>query len=172
MYCQNWDIDLPTRPTSATRNDCPAASYDSTDLSFPQWSPSCIQWLNWPQLPTTIIQLHSATQLTATRIKHLAVSPRLDLRQPPSSNVQLRTSTTRPYQLSTSPIKLKTTYNHHGLYTHACNSGNKSSLFFICYLTFCSLHCLWLSLLTRIKLKIICRVDMLIGSAIGPNHCT
>ena len=78
-----------TRPTSATCNDRPAAFNDSTDISFPQRSSSCIQRPDRSQL---------------TRIKHLAVSPRLDLRQLPSSNVELRTSTTRPYQLSTSPI--------------------------------------------------------------------
>ena len=50
-----------------------------------------------------ITQLHSTTQPTATRIKHLAVSPRLDLRQLPASNIQLRTSTTRPYQLRHHP---------------------------------------------------------------------
>ena len=49
--------------------------------------------LDRPQLPATIIQLHPTTQPTATRIKHLAVSPPLDLRQLPSSNIQLRTST-------------------------------------------------------------------------------
>ena len=35
-YCQNRDIDLSTtRPISAARNDRPAASKDSTDLSLP-----------------------------------------------------------------------------------------------------------------------------------------
>ena len=92
------------RPTSATHNDCPAAFNDSIDLSCPQRSSSCILRLDRPQLPATIVQLHSMTQQTATRIKHLTVSPWLDLRQLPSSNIQLRTSTTRPYQLSTSPI--------------------------------------------------------------------
>ena len=93
------------RPTSATRNDHPVAFNDSTDLSYLQRSSSCIQLLDRPQLPATFIQPHtSTTQPTATRIKHLAVSPRLDLPQLPSSNIQLRTSTTRPYQLSTSPI--------------------------------------------------------------------
>ena len=77
------------RPTSAARNDCPAAFNDSTNLSFLQQSSSCIQWLDRPQL---------------TRIKHLAVSPRLDLRQLPASNIQLCAFTARPYQLSTSPI--------------------------------------------------------------------
>ena len=67
------------RPTSAFRND-------STDLSCPRRLSNCIQRLDRSQL---------------TSIKHLAVSPRLDLRQLPLSNVQLRTSTTRPYQLTT-----------------------------------------------------------------------
>ena len=75
-----------TRPTSASCNDHPAASYDSTDLSFLQRSSSCILRLDRPQLPATIVQLHSTTQPTTTRIKHLAVSPRFDLCQLPSSN--------------------------------------------------------------------------------------
>ena len=53
------------RPTSATRNDRPAASNDSTDLSFPQRSSSCIQQLDLPQLLATITQLHSTTQPTS-----------------------------------------------------------------------------------------------------------
>ena len=93
-----------TRPTSPSRNNCPAAFKDSTDLSCPQRSSSCILRLDRPQLPATIVQLHSTTQPTATCIKHLAVSPRLDQPQLPASNIQLRTSTSRPYQLSTSPI--------------------------------------------------------------------
>ena len=97
-------LHLTTRPASATRNDRPAAFNNSTDFSIPQRSSSCIIRLDRPQLSATFVQLHSTTQPTATCIKHLAVSPRLDLRQLPSSNIQLRTSTTRPYQLSTSPI--------------------------------------------------------------------
>ena len=50
------------RPTSASRNDHPVAFNDSTDLSFPQWSSSCIQRLDRPQLPATIVQLHSTTR--------------------------------------------------------------------------------------------------------------
>ena len=112
-YCQNDRPQLPamiiqlhstTRPTPASRNNRPAVSYDTTDLSFPQRLSSCIRRLDRPQLPATITQLHFTTQPTATCIKHLAVSSRLDIRQLPSSNIQLRTSTTRPYQLSTSPI--------------------------------------------------------------------
>ena len=49
-YCQNRNIDLPT----------------TTDLSYPQRSPSCIQRLDRPQLPTTIVQLHSTTRPTST----------------------------------------------------------------------------------------------------------
>ena len=48
----NRDIDLPT----------------TTDLTYPQRSSSCILQLDRPQLPTTIVQLHSTTRLTsATR---------------------------------------------------------------------------------------------------------
>ena len=48
-YCQNRDIDLPT----------------TTDLSYPQRSSSCIQWLDRPQIPASIIQLHSTTRPTS-----------------------------------------------------------------------------------------------------------
>ena len=69
------------RPTSAFRND-------STDLSCPRRLSNYIQRLDRSQL---------------TSIRHLAVSPRLDLRPLPPSNVLLRTTTTttRPYQLTT-----------------------------------------------------------------------
>ena len=85
-----------TRPTSATRNDHPAAFNDSTDLSFQQRSSSCIQTtrptsatrndrpaafkrLDRPQLPAAIIQLHPTTRPTsATSNNHLAASLRLD----------------------------------------------------------------------------------------------
>ena len=53
------------RPTSATCNDRPAAFNDSTNLSFPQQSSRCIQRLNRPQLPATMIQLHPATRPTS-----------------------------------------------------------------------------------------------------------
>ena len=110
---------------------------------------SIYQRLDRPQLPATIVQLHSITRPTSA-YPHLAVSPRLDLRQLPSSNVQLRTSMTQPYQLLTSSILLKTKYNRYGLYTHVCKSGNKSSLLLYLLSCLCSLHCLWLSLLARI----------------------
>ena len=95
-HCQNRDIDLPTatntsylqrsssctfttQPISATRNDCPAAFNNSTDLSFPQRSSSCIQQLDRHQLPATIILLHLTTRLTsATSNDRLAASLRLD----------------------------------------------------------------------------------------------
>ena len=54
-----------TRPTSTSRNDHPTESYDSTDLSYPQRSSSCIQRLDRPQLLTTIVQLHSTTRPTS-----------------------------------------------------------------------------------------------------------
>ena len=93
-----------TRPTSTSCYDRPAAFNDSADLSCPQRSSGCIQRLDRRQL---------------THIKHPVVSPRLDLRQLTSSNVQLHSttrlisassndhpaaSTTRTYQLSTPPI--------------------------------------------------------------------
>ena len=78
--CQNRDIDLPMtdrpssaarndhpaafndQPTSAARNDHPTAFNDSTDFSFPLRSSSCIQRLDRLQLPATIVQLHSTTR--------------------------------------------------------------------------------------------------------------
>ena len=69
-------------PTLAFHND-------STDHSCPRRPSNCIQRLDRSQ---------------HTSIKHLAVSPRLDLCQLPSSNVLLCTTTTRPYQLTTLPI--------------------------------------------------------------------
>ena len=54
-----------TRPTSATCNDHPAASYDSTDVSFPLRSSNCIRRLDRHQLPATIIQLHPTTRPTS-----------------------------------------------------------------------------------------------------------
>ena len=61
------------RPTSANHDDRPTAHIcDSIDLSSPQRSSSCILRLDRPQLPATIVQLHSTTQSTATRIKHPA----------------------------------------------------------------------------------------------------
>ena len=58
--------------TSATRNDRPAAFNDSTDLSFPQRSSSCILRLDRPQLPATIVQLRKYSTIPATDITHLA----------------------------------------------------------------------------------------------------
>ena len=54
-----------TWPISASRNNRPAAFNDSADLSFLQWSSSCIQRHDRPQLPTTIVQLHLTTRLTS-----------------------------------------------------------------------------------------------------------
>ena len=117
-----------TRPASATRNDRPAAFNDSTDLRFLQRSSSCILRLDQPQLPATIVQLHSTTQPTATCTKHLAVSPRLDQRSYPH-----RTSTCANLRLGHTsyrhhPSSWRPRYNRHGLYAHVCKSDNKSSL--------------------------------------------
>ena len=92
------------RPTSATRNDHPATFNDSTDLSYPQRSSSCIQRLDRPQLLATIVHLHSTTLPTsASRNDHQAASndsTHIGYQQRSSS----RFSSTRPYQLPTSPI--------------------------------------------------------------------
>ena len=94
-----------TRPTSPFRNDRPAAFNDSTDLTFPQRSSSCIQRLDRPHLPATIVQLHSTTRLTSAYL-HQTSSCISSTRPAPATlvDVQLRTSTTQPYPLSTSSI--------------------------------------------------------------------
>ena len=100
------------RPTSASHNDPPAAFNDLTDLSCPQRSSSCILRHDQPQLPATIVQLHSTTRPTAAvRNAHPAASydsadlsfpqrsssciQRLDRPQLPATLIQLH-STTRP----------------------------------------------------------------------------
>ena len=107
-----------TRPTSATSNDRPAAHiYDSTNISYPQRSPSCTHLrLDQHQLPATIAQLHTSTTrptsatsndrpaahiYDSTNISYLQRSPscthlRLDQHQLPATIAQLHTSTTRP----------------------------------------------------------------------------
>ena len=92
-----------TRPTLATRYDRLAAFNDSTDLSFPQRLSSCIQRLDRPQLPATMVQLHSTTRPTsAPRNGHYAASydsTHIGYQQRSSSCF----SSTRPHQLPTSP---------------------------------------------------------------------
>ena len=61
-----------TRPTSASRNDRPAAFNDSTDLSFSQRSSSCIQRLDRPQLLATIVKLHSTTRPTSAYLHQIS----------------------------------------------------------------------------------------------------
>ena len=53
------------RPTSASCYDRLVAFDDSTDTSFPQWLSSCILRHDRPQLPATIVQLHSTTRPTS-----------------------------------------------------------------------------------------------------------
>ena len=78
MNCQDRDIDLPTtRLTSASRYDHPAAFNDSTDLSCPQLSSSCIQRLDRPQL-TRIKHLHDSTYASYPHRMPSCAHPRLD----------------------------------------------------------------------------------------------
>ena len=58
-YCQNRDIDLPT----------------TTDFSYPQRSSICIQRLDRPQLPATIVQLHPTTRPTSATCNDRPASP-------------------------------------------------------------------------------------------------
>ena len=102
-YCQNWDIDLPT----------------TTDLSYLQRSPSCIHRLDRPQLPATIVQLHSTTRLTsATRNDRPAALKQLDRPQLPAT-IDQRHSTTRPTPAASNDhlaasLRLDhTSYRHH-----------------------------------------------------------
>ena len=87
-----YKLTTTTRPyqrnnktgTSIYQRPTSAFCHDSTDLSCPRRLSNCTQRLNRSQL---------------TSIKHPATPS--NLRQLPSSNVQLRTSTTRLYQLMT-----------------------------------------------------------------------
>ena len=114
------------RPTPATRNDRPAAFNDSTNLSFPQRSSSCILQLNWHQLPATIVHLHPTTRPTSA-----------------TSNASLRLDHTS-YRHHPSSWRHK--YNCHGLCAHVCKYDNKLSplLYFLRRLSF--VHSLWLSI--------------------------
>ena len=131
------------RLTSAAHNDHPAAFNDSTDLSCPQRPSSCIQRPDRSQL---------------TSIRHLALSPRLNLRQLPSSNVQLRTTTAWPYQ----PSWPKTTYKLSRTFTYTFVIPANKIVTLLYLLPSLSLA---VTILTRITLKFICGVDALIGSA-------
>ena len=77
-YCQNWDIDLTT----------------TTDFSYLQRSPSCIQRLHRCQLPAMIVQLHSnnSTNLSCPQ-RSSSCDLRLDRPQLPATFVQLHSST-------------------------------------------------------------------------------
>ena len=108
------------RPTSAFRND-------STDLSCPRRLSNCIQRLNRSQL---------------TSIKHLAVSPRFDLRQLPSSNIY---NATIPANDVTHPSwRPHTTATD--IYILVCNSDNKIVTFVVSIIPPLFLHCLRLTL--------------------------
>ena len=104
-YCQTRILIYQPRPTPASCNDRPAA----------------LQRLNRPQLPATIIQLHSTTQPTSAssydhpaafydsselsfQLRSSSCIPRLNLCRLPTTSIQLRTSMTQPYQLSTLPF--------------------------------------------------------------------
>ena len=153
-HCQNRNIDLPT----------------TTDLCYPQRLSSCIHRLDRHQLPTTIVQLHSTTRPTSaacndrpaafndsTDLSYPQRSSgcilRLDRHQLPATIVQVRTSTTPPYQLPTSPIKLKTQILLPRTLHHACKHDNKLSSLLYLLPHFCFLHSLWLSLLARFNLN-------------------
>ena len=125
------------RPTSTPRNDHPAASYDSTDLSFPLRSSSCILRFNRP-LPASNIELYLHDSIYAS-YPHRT-----------SSCTHLRLDHT---SYGHHPSSWRPKYNRHGLYTHVCKSDNKLSLLLYLLPRLCFLHCLWLSLLARFNLK-------------------
>ena len=96
--------------------------------------------------------------------------------QPPTSLIQLNTTTTSTYTnsdgislptttISTTNITHPAEYNNNELTSLFVTATNKLSYFLYCYLAFVSFNCsFWLSLLLRLT-KTICRVDVLIGSA-------
>ena len=63
---------------------------NSTDLSYPQRLSSCIQRLDWLQLPATMVQLHSVTQQTSDSCNDRpAALQQLDRPQLPITIIQL-----------------------------------------------------------------------------------
>ena len=127
-----YGLATTTRPYQRNVKTGTSIYQRPTDLSCPRRLSNCIQRLDRSQL---------------TRIKHLAVSPRLDLRQQPSSNVLLRTSTTWPYQLTTWPILAEDHIQPPRTFTYTfVIPANKIVTFVVSIISpFVSLHCLWLA---------------------------
>ena len=141
------------RPTSATRNDHPAA----------------LQQLDRPQFPATILQLHPTTRPTsASRYNHPASFYDSTDGYPHQTSTCISTTRPTPAALiehpaahiynSTIPSNRHhpsswiPKYNRHGLYTRACKHNKWSSLLYLLP-RLCFLQCLWLSLLARFNLK-------------------
>ena len=153
MYCQNWHIDLP----------------NTTDLSYPQRSSSCIQRLNWPQFPATIVQLdfYDSADLSFLQRSSSCIL-RLDRLQLPSSSCISMTRPTPATLIEHPAAHIYDSTIPAINITHLAEDPNttakdfthtfviltiKSSLLLDLLPRLCSIHCLWLSLLARIKLK-------------------
>ena len=141
---KNQDIDLP-----------------ETDFGFPQW-------LDQPQLPATTVQLHPMPWLisayqhqTSSCISTTRPMPAILVERPTVHNYNY--NSTIPANDVTHPSwRPHTTATY--IYIHVCNSGNKIFTFVVSVISF-SFIVFGCHLLTRIKLKFICGVDALIGSA-------
>ena len=108
------------RPTPVSHNDRPAAFYDTTDLSFPLRSSSCIQRLN-RQLPASNTYLHDSTYACYPHRTSSCTHLRLDhtsYRHHPSS-----------WRLNTTASDFTHTFVNLTINCHFC---------YICYLAFVS----------------------------------
>ena len=150
MHCQNRDIDLRSRRSSNAASSPCNDSLLRTALALQQLAHVMTRCYGLTQqnvkTRTLIYQRLDRPQLT--HIKHLAVSPQLDLCQLPSANVQLRTFTIRPYQLSTWPILAEDHIQPPRTFTNTfvIPAIKSSLLLYLLSCLFVLLHCLWLSL--------------------------
>ena len=130
-HCQKTRTSIhQPRPTSATRNDRPAANiYDSTNINYPQRSSSCT---------------HLRRPTSATRNDRPAAHIYDDQHQLPATIVQLL--------LFDSTIPATDTnqrHNYHELYALVKTTIN-CHLCYNCYVSFVSFIVFWLSLLARL----------------------
>ena len=95
-----------------------------------------------------IVQLHATTRLISASSNDHPLHLRLE-----HTSYRHRPSSWRPNITTTNFTR-----------TSVITDNKLSSLLYLLP-RLCFLHCLWLSLLARIKLKFICEVDTLIGSA-------
>ena len=123
---------------------------DSTDFSFPLRSSSCIQRLDWSQLPATIVQLYPTTRPISAHPHQ--TSSCISTTRPTSATLVERPAA-HIYN-STIPAIDITHTTASDIYIYVCNSGNKIVIFVVSViLPLCPLHCLWLSQLARLNLQ-------------------